>query len=89
MWLVSLASGRFAAAAAASRPQAISPNTVVFVVHDLTFMNVDALDLKIERRLQSNNIFGNVLQIRDWLTEAIGCVQSMDEKRNTTRAGSS
>ena len=44
MWLASLASGRFAAAAAASRPQAISPNIIVFVVHGLTFMNVSALD---------------------------------------------
>ena len=43
MWLASLASGRFAAAAAASRPQAISPNIIVFVVHGLTFMNVSAL----------------------------------------------
>ena len=41
--LASLASGRFAAAAAASRPQAISPNIIVFIVHGLTFMNVSAL----------------------------------------------
>ena len=36
--------GRFAAAAAASRPQAITPNIIVFVVHGLTFVNVSALD---------------------------------------------
>ena len=35
--------GRFAAAAAASRPQAITPNIIVFIVHGLTFMNVSAL----------------------------------------------
>ena len=35
---------RFAAAAAASRPQAITPNIIVFIVHGLTFMNVSALD---------------------------------------------
>ena len=33
VWLASLASGRFAAAAAISRPQAISPNIIVFLVH--------------------------------------------------------
>ena len=37
--------GRFAAAAAASRPQAITPNIIVFIVHGLTFMNVSALGL--------------------------------------------
>ena len=36
--------GRFAAAAAASRPQAITPNIIVFVVRGLTFVNVSALD---------------------------------------------
>ena len=36
--------GRFAAAAAASRPQAISTNIIVFVVRGLTFVNVVALD---------------------------------------------
>ena len=35
--------GRFAVAAAASRPQAITPNIIVFIVHSLTFMNVSAL----------------------------------------------
>ena len=35
--------GRFAAAAAASRPQAISTNIIVFVVRGLTFANVVAL----------------------------------------------
>ena len=35
--------GRFAAAAAASRPQAITPNIIVFVVRGLTFVNVSAL----------------------------------------------
>ena len=30
--------------AAASRPQAISPNIIVNIVHGLTFMNVSALD---------------------------------------------
>ena len=44
--------GRFAAAAAASRPQAITPNIIVFVVHDLTFMNVSALDTYITVRHQ-------------------------------------
>ena len=43
--LAPLASGRFAAAAAASRPQAISPNIIVFVVRGLTFVNVSALDV--------------------------------------------
>ena len=42
MWLDSLAGGRFAAAAAALRPQAISPNIIVFVVHGLTFVNASA-----------------------------------------------
>ena len=37
--------GRFAAAAAASRPQAISTNIIVFVVRGLTFVNVSALDI--------------------------------------------
>ena len=36
--------GRFAAAAAASRPQAITPNIIVFIVRGLTFVNVSALD---------------------------------------------
>ena len=35
--------GRFAAAAAASRPQAITPNIIVFIVRGLTFVNVSAL----------------------------------------------
>ena len=47
VWLASLASGRFAAAAVASLPQAISPNIIVFVVRGLTFVNVVALDLYI------------------------------------------
>ena len=43
VWLASLGSGRFAAAVAASRLQAISPNITVFVVLGLTFMDVSAL----------------------------------------------
>ena len=39
--------GRFAAVTAASRPQAISPNIIVFVVRGLTFVNVSALDTNI------------------------------------------
>ena len=46
VWLASLASGRFAAVAAASRLQAISPNIIVFVVRGLTFVNVSALGIK-------------------------------------------
>ena len=38
--------GRFVAAAAASRPRAITPNIIVFVVRGLTFVNVSALDTK-------------------------------------------
>ena len=41
--------GRFAAAAAASRPQAITPNIIVFVVRGLTFVNVSALALEMLR----------------------------------------
>ena len=40
--------GRFAAAAAAARPQAISTNMIVFVVRGLTFVNVIALAKKVQ-----------------------------------------
>ena len=40
--------GRFAAAAAASRPQAITPNIIVFIVRGLTFVNVSALEYPLE-----------------------------------------
>ena len=46
VWLALLAGGLFAAAAAALRQQAISPNIVVFVVRGLTFMNVSALNVR-------------------------------------------
>ena len=37
------ACGSLRSLAAASRPLAISPNIIVFIVHSLTFMNVSAL----------------------------------------------
>ena len=45
--------GRFAAAAAASRPQAITPNIIVFVVRGLTFVNVSALEIEIQSHSSS------------------------------------
>ena len=43
-WLgVAIVVGGFAAVAAASRLQAISPNMIVFVIHGLTFKNLGAL----------------------------------------------
>ena len=56
--LSSLASGRFEAAAAASLPQAISPNIIVLVVHGLTFMNVNALDIYWAGGFWGPRIFG-------------------------------
>ena len=68
--------GRFAAAAAASRPQAITPNIIVFIVHGLTFMNVSALGITFCRLLCWLLVFGvsslrnricNVLCVRSWI----------------------
>ena len=52
------ACGSLCSLAAALRPQAISPNIIVFVVCGLTFMNVSALDMCIHICMQEAHVQG-------------------------------
>ena len=44
VWCLDASRSSLRSLAAASRPQAISPNIIVFIVHGLTFIDVGALD---------------------------------------------